>query len=96
MVDRVMDAWDDGGAERVGAMMWRRHEHAEYDVDPRPFPHLGVMTAAGLVCLDCPETDPPHSYWTRTGEPPMVTVTPSLNVNNEQWHGWLTNGELTP
>jgi hypothetical protein len=54
------------------------------------------MTAAGLVCLDCPATDPPHGYWTRTGEPPLITVTPSLNVNDEQWHGWLTNGVLMP
>lgn len=96
MVESVMDCWLDGGGEHVGAMVWRRHQLEEYDSDPRPLPHLGVMTPAGLICLDCSDTDPPHGYWTRTGEPPLVTVTPSLNVNNEQWHGWLTNGELAP
>lgn len=96
MVAHVMDAWADDGGERVGAMMWRTHDRSEHDHDPRPFPHLGVMTPAGLVCLDCPETDAPYGYWTRTGEPPAVMVTPSLNVNHEQWHGWLTGGVLTP
>jgi hypothetical protein len=96
MVERVMDAFEDGGGERVGAIMWRTHDRDEHDAAPRPFPHLGVMTPAGLICLDCPETDPPYGYWTRTGEPPLVSVTPSLNVNKEQWHGWLTNGVLTP
>lgn len=96
MVESVWDCWQDGGKPNVGAMAWRRHEVESYDTAPRPMPHLGVMTPAGLVCLDCPDTDPPHGHWTLTGEPPTVTVTPSLNVNNDQWHGWLTNGELTP
>ena len=96
MVESVWDCWHDGGAMNVGAMTWRQHEIEPYDANPRPMPHLGVMTPAGLVCLDCPDTDPPHGYWTRTGEPPNVTVTPSLNVNNDQWHGFLTNGELVP
>jgi len=91
-----MDCWFEGGGERVGAMCWRNHPASEHDTDPRPFPHLGVMTPAGLVCLDCPETDPPHRKWARTGEPPNVSVTPSLNVNKEQWHGFLTDGMLVP
>lgn len=97
MVKRIMDCWlSHGDGPNVGAMVWGRHEVKAYDTDPRPFPHLEVMTPAGLVCLDCPETDPPYLKWTRTGEPPLVTVTPSLNVNNELWHGWLTDGILTP
>ena len=32
--------------------------------------------------------------WTRTGEAPNVTVTPSIN-NVGRYHGWLTNGVLT-
>lgn len=60
-------------------------------------PHLAVMTPAGLACLDCPATkDPPGRYWIRVGEPPRVTVTPSLNIADETWHGWLTDGVLTP
>ncbi len=77
-------------------MVWRMHEVEDYDTSPRPFPHLGVMTPAGLICLDCPETEPPHGKWDRTGKPPLITVSPSLNVNNEQWHGWLRDGVLEP
>lgn len=91
-----MDCWREGGGKNVGAMVWRHHVLHEYDTQPRPFPHLSVMTPAGLVCIDCPETDPPHDYWTRTGEPPMVTVMPSINVNEGEWHGFVTDGVLTP
>lgn len=58
-------------------------------------PHLAVMTPAGLVCLDCPSQA--GTYWVRTGEPPAVTVTPSLNVSEglpRAWHGWVTAGVL--
>lgn len=92
MVDNVAL---DGG---VGAMGWRSHApRSERDTSPRPMPHLAVRTAAGLVCLDCPATkDPPGRYWLRVGDPPRVTVTPSLNVDNERWHGWLIDGRLDP
>ncbi len=96
MVDHITDCWLKGGGQRTGAMVWRNHVPDKHDVDPRPFPHLGVMTPAGLICLDCPESGEPYGKWTRTGEPPMVTVTPSLNVNREEWHGHLTAGQLVP
>jgi len=35
-----------------------------------------------------------HGGWTVTGEPPLITVAPSINVVGH-WHGWLKNGELT-
>jgi hypothetical protein len=103
MVSSIMDCWIEGGGKNVGAMVWRRHEpDPRHPPAPhgatccRPLPHLGVMTAAGLACLDCPASDPPHGHWTWTGEPPNVTATPSLNVNHEEWHGYLANGELVP
>jgi hypothetical protein len=95
MVGEVMDCWHEGGGRNVGAMSWRSHEMSrDYDVEPRPLPHLSVMTSAGLVCLDCPSSDPPHSYWRWTGVPPKITVTPSLNVSRGEWHGWLVAGQL--
>jgi len=34
---------------------------------------------------------PEHvASWTRTGEVPYVTVTPSVKTG--EWHGWLVNG----
>lgn len=80
----------------VGAMWWRYHGYEAYDTQRHPLPHLAVMTGAGIACLDCPATDPPHGHWIRTGEPPLVTVTPSLNINRDEWHGFLANGVLTP
>lgn len=32
--------------------------------------------------------------WTVTGDPPAITVSPSINVVGI-WHGWLRNGVLT-
>lgn len=31
--------------------------------------------------------------WNVTGEPPEITVTPSIN-DPGRWHGFITNGEL--
>lgn len=36
------------------------------------------------------------TYWEVSGEPPLLTVSPSINVGPEIWHGWITNGELSP
>lgn len=38
--------------------------------------------------------DRPDRTWTRTGEPPNITVTPSIN-HVGQYHGFLKNGVLT-
>ena len=34
--------------------------------------------------------------WTVTGTPPKITVTPSINVGPEIWHGFITDGVMTP
>lgn len=102
--DRVTHCWltdeDADDAFDVGAMWWRHHERSEHDTDPRPMPHLAVITPAGLACLHCPATDPPHGYWTVTGSPPNVSVEPSLDIGRagepRHWHGFLTQGALTP
>lgn len=106
MVDGVWNAFTDDDVPlnfRVGAMFWRRHTIpvSEMDTDPRPGPHLAVMTPAGIACLMCPASDPPPGrYWLISGEPPNITVTPSLNINPHapdpagRFHGWITDGVL--
>lgn len=34
-------------------------------------------------------------YWDVTGEPPLITVSPSIDDRGSQpWHGWIRDGEL--
>lgn len=48
-------------------------------------------------------SSPPHGMWDVTGSPPVITVTPSIDVecwrpdgtrDGSYWHGFITNGEL--
>ena len=43
--------------------------------------------------IDHPESGGNASYWTREGEPPNVTVSPSINIPG-YYHGWLRAGQL--
>ena len=36
-----------------------------------------------------------NNRWEVTGEPPHITVSPSIDASPE-WHGNITNGVLTP
>ncbi len=40
-----------------------------------------------------PAAGTPGARWLVTGQPPNLTVTPSINVVGV-WHGWIRNGEL--
>lgn len=44
-------------------------------------------------------TDPPQ-MWDVTGEPPNITVSPSINAGDGpgpgNWHGWIRDGVMTP
>lgn len=82
-----------------GAMWW-----APLTYGPRPVERaLWVILPnnAGAFCIDGPSTHMDDQAkkitygdgWRRSGEPPNVTVTPSIDAVGE-WHGWLTNGEL--
>jgi hypothetical protein len=56
---------------------------------------LGVVTPPGgngdLWLIDGPASS--GGFWTRTGEPPHLTVTPSILTPN--YHGFLQDGVLT-
>lgn len=89
--------WAGPNEPNIGAMYWRSHDQpvGPTDTNPRPLPHLAVMTPGGLACLDCPAKQPPAGrYWIWVGEPPNITVTPSLDVRDERrpWHGFITAG----
>ncbi len=45
--------------------------------------------------------EPQHAHWQRTGETfDTLTLTPSIHSRKEKggcgWHGFITNGEVTP
>lgn len=61
-------------------------EHAE-----RVKGHLLVKTPGGDWDIDRPSVN--GAGWMRTGEPPLITVSPSFDAVGE-WHGHLVNGHL--
>lgn len=50
-----------------------------------------VLPSGEHWTMDCPSRD--GGRWTRTGEPPRVTVRPSIATRN--YHGFLTDGVLS-
>jgi hypothetical protein len=86
----------------VGAM-WDAHWLTGLDVGgARPFGGpdgltLIVRTPGGDWVIDGPsfkDGKPWGPGWRRTGEPPHLTVNPSINMPG--FHGWLKNGILLP
>lgn len=49
-----------------------------------------VKTPGGDWLID--QISSQGSFWTRTGEPPNITASPSIICGS--YHGWLRNGEL--
>lgn len=89
-------------SERIGDM-WpvlpSAHENADEALSPdyvanrkdKRLP-LMVQTPGGPWFMDGRSRS--GDGWTITGEPPNLTVTPSINVIGS-YHGWLTNGVLS-
>lgn len=74
----------------VGAMWWSESEHDHVGPDGRC---LVVRTPGGDWCPDCPSTQ--GRPWTRSGTVPHVTAHPSILFPG-RYHGWLTEGVLSP
>lgn len=62
-------------------------EHA----DRRPPLIVRLPGHAGDFCVD---GDYGGEFWTVTGDPPNITVSPSIHAPG-LYHGWLQNGVLT-
>jgi hypothetical protein len=60
---------------------------------------LFIQLPDGVWCMDgLASGDPTKKGWTVTGEPPNITVAPSINSNRgnrKGYHGFLQNGVLT-
>lgn len=61
-------------------------------------PHLLVRTPGGDWDVDMASSNGDGEGWERTGEPPKVTVRPSIGICDKQggwkYHGFLTDGVL--
>jgi hypothetical protein len=88
-------------------MMWR---YPPGDVEGRDCWWIVLPGAdPGRLELSWRTTDraarPPHEMWDVSGEPPHITVRPSIDVERwtpegiragSYWHGFIRNGELEP
>lgn len=108
---RVVDPFPE---EREPGMMWR---YADGDVDgleswwvvlPSDHPDIGMPGHPSRISWRTTDraSDPPHERWNVSGVPPLITVTPSIDVirtvrrddewvrEGSYWHGFITNGEM--
>ena len=76
-------------------LMWRT---PEYDVDGRESWLIVLPNGAGIwnttdlsAIRGSKELGP---MWGVTGEPPNITVTPSIDAG--EWHGFINDGVMTP
>lgn len=98
---------------REAGDMWR-YESGDEDgrecwwvVLPR-HPDMGTPGHPGEISWRTTQraSDPPHQMWEVSGTPPLLTVTPSIDVlrfvlrdgqhvrEGSYWHGWIRDGAL--
>lgn len=81
--------------EDPGAM-WRQ---PDYDRDGREAWCIVLPNEAGLWWTTY-LADGTDQMWEVTGEPPNITVHPSINAGDNpgkgNWHGHIKDGEMTP
>ena len=95
---RVIDVADKPPyGEREAGLMWRYPPGDEDGREcwwielPKTHPDLGTPGHPGTLSWRTTDraSDPPHEMWTVTGTPPLITVTPSIDVLRFVKRGWL-------
>lgn len=94
--DGTPDDWW-GLADDPGAM-WRV---PEWDKDGRECWAIALPNRAGIWWTTYRAGDNTNGpLWDVTGEPPNITVKPSINAGENDtphgWHGFITDGVMTP
>lgn len=66
------------------------------DNNSHRLPLLVVVPGPTLFAIDgmCNNETGRYGGWTVTGEPPFITVSPSINIGGT-YHGWLQNGVIS-
>jgi hypothetical protein len=69
-----------------------------FDVEGRECWCISLPNKAGLWWTTY-EADGSGQMWGVTGEPPNLTVNPSINAGDgpgpHNWHGWITDGVMS-
>ena len=107
---RVLDAPPEGESEP--GMMWRYPGGDEggrecwWVVLPNTKPRAPGYASEITWRTTDRASSPPHEMWEVVGTPPLITVSPSIDVEcwvsrdgqtvreGSYWHGWIRNGEL--
>lgn len=77
---------------------------------PMEHPELGVPGHPSRLCWLTTDraSEPPHQMWDVSGTPPLITVSPSIDVlryvkrgdefvrEGSYWHGWIRDGIMSP
>ena len=105
---RIVDPFPPDRGAREPGLMWR---YPPGDVPGRECWWIVLPNwhpdPAGYMEISWRTTDrasaAPHDMWDVSGTPPLLTVTPSIDVerwlpdgtrDGSYWHGFITNGEL--
>lgn len=109
---RIVEPFSGEHGQREPGTMWR-YERGDADgrecwwiVLPNWHPEAGPSEVSWRTTDRA--SKPPHEMWAVSGEPPNLTVTPSIDIerwvpngtpggfarDGSHWHGFITNGEL--
>jgi hypothetical protein len=97
---RIVDPFPGWDALQVGDM-WRvpkddfEGRECWYIVLPSIGEYASKAGALNTWHTTARSSNDAEGMWEVTGEPPNITVRPSINVMGD-WHGWITDGELVP
>lgn len=98
----IIDTPGDGDGSGVDlgqdpGAMWRV---PDWDIEGREGWAIVLPNRAGLFFTTMQSGDPGGPRWNVTGEPPNLTITPSINAGDGpgegNWHGWIKDGVMTP
>lgn len=91
LIDTPENYWD----AETGDIWPCWNANGSHDVEGRgPCYVIKLPGNGGAFHTNMKATD--AGYWEVTGEAPNITVKPSINVGPEVWHGWITDGGLSP
>lgn len=85
-----------GGREMPAGAMVRAHWWDTINSHPQRVTPWWVALPNGHQWITCQEATG-GGYWTVTGEPPNITVSPSIHAapgSPKSWHGFIRNGRL--